>query len=92
MNCKPGDLAIVVRSAAGNLGKVVRCIRLATEAEKHELCFFQREAMWFTDTPMTSTWGCVDTLMFDAYLRPIRDSDGEDEMLRIVGKPETVGV
>jgi hypothetical protein len=24
----------------------------------------------------------------DAQLRPIRDNDGEDEMLRIVGKPE----
>lgn len=28
----------------------------------------------------------------DAGLRPIRDSDGEDEMLRIVGKPEPHGV
>lgn len=28
----------------------------------------------------------------DAVLRPLRDSDGEDEMLRIVGKPEPHGV
>lgn len=28
----------------------------------------------------------------DSALRPIRDTDGEDEMLRIVGKPEPIGV
>lgn len=28
MNCKQGDLAIVVRSHAGNEGKIVRCLEL----------------------------------------------------------------
>jgi hypothetical protein len=28
MNCKPGDLAIIVKSLAGNEGKIVRCVRL----------------------------------------------------------------
>lgn len=28
MNCKPEDLAIVVRSRLGNLGRVVRCVKL----------------------------------------------------------------
>jgi hypothetical protein len=28
MNCKPGDLAIIVKSVAGNEGKIVHCIKL----------------------------------------------------------------
>ena len=28
MNCKQGDLAIVVRSYAGNEGKIVKCLKL----------------------------------------------------------------
>jgi len=28
MNCKPGDLAVLIRSWAGNEGKVVTCVRL----------------------------------------------------------------
>jgi len=34
MNCKPGDLAMVVRSYSGlNYGRVVRCIRTVTVQE-----------------------------------------------------------
>lgn len=33
MNCKPGDLAVIVRSMAGNEGRIVQCIRLAGPGE-----------------------------------------------------------
>ena len=31
LNCKQGDLAIVIRSHAGNEGKIVTCVRLTTD-------------------------------------------------------------
>jgi len=38
LNCKPGDLAIIVRSPASpeNIGKIVRVIRTAVESETIE--------------------------------------------------------
>ena len=94
LNCKKGDLAIIVRSQLGNAGRVVTCLRIAlpenlletfgSTMEKHEL-------IWRIDTPMKwSNWtrGVVEVpFMADEVLRPLRDSEGEDEMLRLVGKP-----
>lgn len=90
MNCRKGDLAIVVKSDAGNEGRIVRCIRLMTRAEKQALSYFRDEPMWITDTNMVSTWGTYDTTMWDSYMRPIRDNPGEDETLTWAGKPEKV--
>lgn len=88
MNCKQGDLAWIVRSTCGNAGKIVRCVKLLPA-----LPFIQPTgvvvvgAAWVVDPPVVG-WG-GDTLpgVRDALLRPLRDSDGEDEMLRLVGRP-----
>lgn len=71
MNCKPGDLAIVVRGEpVKNLGRVVRCIKL-------ELLF--GEPCWRVEDD--------DARFADNCLRPIRDNDGEDETLIWAGLP-----
>jgi hypothetical protein len=87
MNCKPGDLAIYVSSRAGNEGRIVRCLRLASAQEVLSQGFGGWH-MWITDNQeIKTTNGLTTNLASDMYLRPIRDQDGEDEMLRIAGKP-----
>ena len=87
MNCKKGDLAVIVRSDAGNEGKIVRCLR-------YEPWFSQRVGepprwieSWLIDKPLFGWAGDVTHHIEDYKLRPLRDSDGEDEVLRLVGKP-----
>lgn len=89
MNCKPGDLAIFVKSCCGNEGKIVRCIRLLSSAQaaREE---FAPGALWEIDTLVLTTYGDVWCRAFDEQLRPLRDpGDGAvDEMVKIVGKPK----
>lgn len=84
MNCKPGDLAVVVRSATNpeNIGRIVRCVdmtrrRLAGSWEECEC--------WIVEPDIT-VYGAIA----DRCLRPIRPTDGEDETLTWAGKPEQV--
>lgn len=78
MNCEPGDLAIVVATAdgdTGSIGSVVEVIRLGdTGAES--------KPGWVTSPAMDG-----HCRFYDSSLRPLRDNDGEDEILRIAGKP-----
>ncbi len=87
MNCKQGDLAIIVRSRAGNEGKVLTCLRLATSSECKSESVAWSGPVWVTDADIPDTWGETTRLYPDERLRPLRDSDGEDEVLRLVGRP-----
>lgn len=92
MNCKKGDLAIIVSgSIPQNIGLIIRCDEL--------VC-----GLWWK--PGAPAWRVTDRAMwavmndgsikfcqpplrcYDEHLRPIRDDDGEDEVLRIAGKPK----
>ena len=94
MNCKQGDLAIVVCSVSSNEGKIVRCVKLHTLPHG-----FDADGRW-QDQPIGARWVIEPTLpvdrgdysytIADAYLRPIRGTEGQDEMLRIAGVPATV--
>lgn len=98
MNCKQGDLAIVVKSLAGNIDKVVQCVRLATDAEIRAANFNScvPRPMWVIDRRLPTlhyfdeSAGPSQPMYSDAWLRPIRDNDGEDETLTWAGKPEQV--
>lgn len=89
MNCKQGDLAIVVRSWAGNEGKIVRCLRLATEREISCVSFDKTSGpVWVTDSVLFYAYrdgpkAGSGPLCLDSYLRPIRDpgDDATDETL-----------
>lgn len=98
MNCQQGDIAIVVRSTAGNDGAIVTCLRLASLAEKRAVCLdrcYDDAPVWVTDRLLKSVHtkdgssAPPDNLAPDSILRPIRDNDGEDEILRLAGKPNT---
>ena len=84
MNCREGDLAVVVRSHAGNEGRIVRCVRLVMG--NGALGYGPR---WVTEPPLYSDLGWVVPPL-DVCLRPIRDNDGEDESFSWAGKPQGV--
>ena len=90
MNCKPGDLAVMVRSCSGNEGVILRCIRLATSSEIDANRFVSWSPVWVVDRKLKATNGKMASLALDAYLRPIRMNEGEDETLTWAGKPEQV--
>jgi hypothetical protein len=72
MNCKPGDLAVFVRSEAGNEGLVVRCIRLATEAEMRQARRHTDLPVWHINRPVVDAYGDALSFAQDRNLRPIR--------------------
>ena len=90
MNCKQGDLAVIVRSTCGNEGVIVQCLELVTDhvlwhgktPVKHATC-------WRVDRTLPHHFpGLIPTdVVPDDQLRPIRDSDCQDEILRLVGLP-----
>lgn len=103
MKCRAGDLAIVIRSEAGNLGKIVTCVRVATADDwASELTPPARGTYWLVDRPLVALFelrfadGAVaqfvrSTRLYpDANLKPIRDpgDDAVDEMVQRVGLPE----
>ena len=88
MNCKKGDLAIIVSSFCGNEGKIVQCLELLitdifldTEGKSH---LHKRgvQPAWRIDRPINFSNG-FDTVQVmycsDARLRPLRgDLNGDD--------------
>lgn len=95
MNCKQGDLAVFVRSEAGNEGKIVRCVRL-----NGLVPYWAPNGgvvdrwQWETDTYVVNAFGQMVNVANDDYLRPIRDpgDDAQDETLQWLDVPskETV--
>jgi hypothetical protein len=84
MNCKPGDLAVVVKSATRpeNVGRIVRCVRRTVRiGHKSRLPL----DCWVVEPDITLCGAIADEC-----LRPIRDQDGDDETLTWAGKPEQV--
>jgi hypothetical protein len=76
MNCKPGDLAVLIKSEfkPHNIGSVVKILRKAES--------FNGYFCWETSPVFDGgTW------VLDKNLRPIRDQDGQDETLTWAGLP-----
>lgn len=102
LNCKAGDLAVVVRSQNGKkIGRLVQVIRFFGVARFksgaiHPDCWLVTTAGSPLET-YTGVYQCArseelgaDGCFPDAYLRPIRPGAGEDECLRYAGKPAPV--
>lgn len=77
MNCKPGDLAVVV--GAFNNTKFIGCI---VRCKKSFFNVKRGEYGWQVDRNLGGYVGIADK-----HLKPIRDNDGEDESLTWAGKP-----
>lgn len=88
MNCKPGDLAVVVYSTAGNEGRVVSCVKFLGAVRG-----WVGEDLWLieADRPMNSKWGVPNYYARDSRLRPLRDpgDDATDETLLWKPVPST---
>lgn len=89
MNCKKGDLAVVVRSddSPEHVGLIVRVV---SGPEHFDFGVGYPKLLWRIEssTPMRvrdprfgREWSARTALHPDAWLRPIRDNDGEDETL-----------
>jgi hypothetical protein len=88
MNCKPGDLAVVLRSICGNEGKIVRCVRfVGTKPIQFPEGTRLVGNLWEIDPPLPGFDGLLALYATDGDLKPIRDNDGEDETLSWKEKP-----
>ncbi len=91
MNCQKGDLAVIVRSDAGNEGKIVRCLRfLPRKSWRIPNGRIVYVDSWEVDTPVKGWAGDSTAACMDERLRPIRDQPGEDETLTWAPVPSTV--
>lgn len=89
MNCKKGDLAYV--SAGPNVGKIVRCVEYLGVINVMTPAGVGMLACWHTEPALPGfCTGKLTHVCSDRSLRPIRPGPGEDEMLRIAGKPPKV--
>ena len=84
MNCKQGDIAIVFKAPPDHMqyqDKIVTCVEW----------FGMHPLDYFGVCPFKDYW-LVDcgprVLISDSILRPLRDSDKQDEMLCITGLPK----
>lgn len=79
MNCKQGDLAIIVQSDAGNEGKIVRCVKYLGAF----LYWGSGDDLidtWETDVALPSTTGELGYDVRDCQLRPLRGDLLNDEI------------
>lgn len=91
MNCKPGDLAIIVKTGTGkNVGKIVRVLRKAAfDGLVKPDGGTRYGVVWQTDTNLEAFNGTRHPYALDEYLRPIRDpgDDAQDETLQWLPVP-----
>ena len=103
MNCKPGDLAVIVRAVIHpeNIGAIVHVVRRVVAGEQvgqyvltgsgGQSWFVSsrgRPLLWKLDSGETVY--VAERFIGDEFLRPIRDQDGEDETLTWAGKPSDI--
>lgn len=79
MRCKKGELAIIIKSAAGNEGKIVRCINaLGVVPWVLPDGSIQRAHGWLIDRQIPTCFGDMAPHVRDEYMCPIRpDSEPE---------------
>lgn len=94
MRCRVGDLAFVVRSVAGNEGKVVTCVEYVGDRE-----FITRGNgvrrdvdVWRIDPPLVAWNGRPCHYVADERLRPIRPEPGQDETIAWAGRPQELPI
>lgn len=82
MNCKPGDLAIVLSSA--RIPALTGCPVTVTRLDDDFPDSWQTDPKKYD--PRDGAW----VVFRDVDLRPLRDNDGEDETLTWAGKPSDI--
>ncbi len=86
MNCKPGDLAIIVMCPRGTehlRGKILRLTTLAAPQRQHPGFAIDTTAAWHYEGPTLRTrCGSTIEVVNDCCLRPIRADDREADDVR----------
>jgi len=88
MNCKPGDLAIYIGQHKVVFGVIVKCVRPMRWFDRFRPSYRIQLPAWRICPPIMFPDGRLSEFASDHCLRPIRDSDGTDEMIRIAGLPQ----
>lgn len=92
MNCKPGDMALIVRGFEANVGKIVTIIRKATDEDilagfTETFPITKDWEVWMVDQPMKTRHEevpCKPTVyfQFDHHMIPLDvDLESEDALL-----------
>jgi hypothetical protein len=91
MNCKPGDLALVVKGFPENLGKMVQCVRIITDSTELiptsigalSVQMRANTPIWLLDRRLRcmTTKGVANlcAICADAYLMPIRPEPQDEK-------------
>jgi hypothetical protein len=87
MNCRQGDLAVIVHSVAGNEGKVVQCLRAVMARVRKADGSRLIGVCWEVDRHLPAFDGTSTNIVPDSYLRPLRNGPGMDETLCWAGLP-----
>lgn len=88
-NCKPGDLAIVVKAHnACNIGTILKVLR--PNRNQSALYTARDDVLWLVEAPHPMTYDYWGTLrrrrkgpVPDSYLRPIRGNPKNEEITRV---------
>lgn len=72
LNCKKGELAFLVRSTAGNEGKIVQCLDLDPSYLFTDIGVLPA---WRVNRSLPTLQGGLTIWVPDAWLRPIRPGD-----------------
>jgi hypothetical protein len=91
MNCKPGDMAIVVKGHQPNLGKIVTILRHPTQKDIDAVFVNPPKALnvaeiWMIDQPMqtrpSKDWKPIIYMQLDVQMIPLNaDLEEEDALL-----------
>ena len=91
LRCWPGCLAVIIRSEAGNEGRIVHCIRLALSEEIDRPRFHPHVGpVWLVDRVLPMSNGLRSRLVGDFQLTPITPPPGTDCTTHDADKPQPV--
>lgn len=89
-----GKKSIITKSQAGNEGKIVTCLRLATEEEKKELGrAWNPDSLWIVDVKvntvsrMLGTQSVQQNCVFDASMTPLQDLNETEQQVQELYAP-----
>lgn len=87
LRCKAGQLAIIIKSTAGNEGMIVRTVRLRA----HSAFSFPVEhgPVWEIDTPILTSAGNMVPACYDEWMRPV-EGLSEEELVELGVEEEDI--
>lgn len=84
-----GKKSIIIKSYAGNEGKIVTCIRLATGEEllNNGYFLYVESPYWVIDRVLTGVGGVTDSFIKDSQMTPLQDLDEPEQKVQELYTP-----